>query len=83
MLLRTVSLNRKVCCVTIAICARRLASVYVADVDAVDGDASLRHVVEAQDQVGERALAAAAHADQRHHLAAADLQVDVAQHRAR
>ena len=53
----------------------------VADVRAVDRDAAARHVVETRDQVGERALAAAAHADQRHDVSGRDVEVDVLQDR--
>ena len=53
----------------------------VADVDAVDGDAAFTDVVEARNQVGDRALAAAAHADEGHHLAGIDREVDVLEHR--
>ncbi len=49
-----------------------------ADVDAVDADRPLGHVVEAADQVHQRALARAAVADQADHLARRDLQVDAA-----
>ena len=52
----------------------------VADVDAVDRDPPLGHVVEARDQIGEGALAAAAHADERDDLAGLDREVDVLQH---
>ena len=43
-------------------------------------DAPPRHVVEAGNQAAQRGLAAAGRADQRHALAAAHLQVDVAEH---
>ncbi len=82
MLLRTVSLKRKVCCVTMAMLRAQASERVVADVDAVDRDAALGHVVEARDEIGERALAAAAHADERHDLAApGSSRFDVAQHR--
>ena len=74
-----VSLNRKVNCVTMPICSRseeifRSRRSTPSTVMPSDG-----RVVEARDQVGERRLAATAHADQRHRLAAAQHQVDVAQ----
>ena len=53
-----------------------------ADVDAVDQDRAVAHVVEAADQVDQRALARAAGADQADHLAGPDRQVEAADHRA-
>ena len=52
----------------------------LAQVDSVDGDAPLLNVIEARDQIRHRGLAAATHPDQSHHLARADLEVDIVQH---
>ena len=51
----------------------------VANVVAVDGDAPLGNVEEARNQAGQGGLAGPAGAHQRHHLALANMQVDVAQ----
>ena len=52
----------------------------VAQVVAVDEDAALGRVVEAGDELGDRRLARARRADERHGLAGSDVEVDVAQH---
>ena len=56
---------------------------HVAHVAAVDGDPAFGRVVEARHEVHQRRLARAAHAHESHHLAAPDLEVDVAQRRLR
>ena len=53
----------------------------LADVDAVDRDAPLLHVVEPQQQVDDRRLARAGGADDRHALARLDVERHVLQHR--
>ena len=49
---------------------------HVADVDAVDGDAAGRHVVEARQQRADRRLAGSRSADEGHSLSGRDLQVE-------
>ena len=51
-----------------------------AHIDLVHGDGAFLDIVKARDQIRDRGFAAAAHPDQRDHLAGADLKVDVAQH---
>ncbi len=53
----------------------------IARVHPIHGDAPLGGVVETREEIGERALAAAARPDERHHVAGPDLEIDVAQHR--
>ena len=52
----------------------------VAQVDAVERDASLGGVVEAREQLGDRRLARTGMADERHGRACGDVQVDPVQH---
>ena len=54
--------------------------VAVADLDAVDPDAALVVELEQVDAAQQRGLAAARGADDRHHLAAPDVEVDALQH---
>ena len=73
--------NRCTSCSTRPNCARRSREVQLADVHAVDRDAPLLHVVEAQQQADDRRLARAGRADDRHALPGLDLERDVPQHR--
>ena len=79
MLAATVSLNSSTSCDTIAICARRLASVSVVTSWPSMNRRPGGRLVEARDQVDERRLAAARRADQRDRLAGRDRERDVGQ----
>ena len=70
-------LNRKPSCGTIPICERSDALGDVAQVVPVDEHAARRRVVEARHELGERRLAGAGRADQRHGLPGRHRQVDV------
>ena len=59
-----------------------LVEVELAQVDAVDLDAALLRVVQAAQQLGERGLARAVHADDRHRRARGDREVEAARARA-
>ena len=80
MLLRTVSLNRMVSWVTMAICERSEATRHVAHVVAVDQQPAAGDIEEARQQLHQRGLARSAGADDGHHFSAPHLQVDVVQH---
>ena len=70
MLCRIDSLNSSVCCVTRAIRLPQIFDRDIAQRHAVDQHVALLRVVEAAEQVDERALAAAVGADDRQVLAA-------------
>ncbi len=82
MLARMVSLNSAASCATSAIDPRRLASVDVAHVLAVDAHGAGRDVVKARQQVEDGGFARARRADQRHRFAGRDREADVLQRRA-
>ena len=56
------------------------ASRIVGQFGAVDGDAALIDAIEAAQHVQQRALPDAGRADDRHHLARLDRQIEIAQH---
>ena len=64
MLSRIERCSSEVSCVTTEICARRLSCVTLRDVLAVDQDAAVLEIEEAQQQVDQRRLAGAGAADQ-------------------
>ena len=77
----TVVENRKVSWPTIADRGAQRVQLGVAHVQAVDQHPAAVDVVEPGDERGQRRLAAAGRADQRHRAARLDRQVDVGQHR--
>src|SRR5262245_22548702 len=62
--------------------AQRFTS-HLADIDAVDADAALVGLVEAQDQIEQRALPGAARADDRNALADIELEAEIVEYRRR
>ena len=68
------SLKRNVSCVTTRDLGAQRGLSEITDVVAVDRDAAAGDVVEARHQVDQGRLARAAHAHERHHLAAPDVQ---------
>ena len=79
MLLRKVSLNRTVSCVTTPICERSDDKRDVAHVVAVDQQAAGGYIEKSRDQVDQRALAGAARTDHSQNFARFHFQIDVSQ----
>jgi hypothetical protein len=75
--------SSEVSCVTTPIAARRLSWVTRADVLAVDGDAALLRLVEAQQQADQCRLARTGAADQPHALAGMYGEAQPVEHRLR
>ena len=79
MLSATVPLNRYASCVTMTIARRRSFGMQLTQVDAVEGHAAARRVVEPRHELGERRLAGAGRADERDRLTGGDVEREVGQ----